>query len=93
MRVYLTQIKIIQRNDIIKTVIHKKNSKVTSGELIINDSTVSDEKIIAENFYKFYVNIGSNLCKKIPHVERHPTSYIKQTNHMSIFINKLMTMN
>ena len=50
--------------NIIKTVIRKKNSKVTFDEFIKNDSTVSDEKIIAENFNKFYVNIGSNLCKK-----------------------------
>ena len=27
--------------------------------------------------------------KKIPHVERHPTSYIKQTNPMSIFLNEV----
>ena len=49
---------------IVKTVINKKNFKVTSDEFIIKDSTVSNEKIIAENFNKFYVNIGSNLCKK-----------------------------
>ena len=27
--------------------------------------------------------------KKIPHVERHPTSYNKQTNPMSIFLNEV----
>ena len=42
-----------------------------------------------KRYNKFYVNIGSNLFKKIPHVERHPTSYIKQTNPMSIFLNEV----
>ena len=47
-------------------------SKKSSGtlfpkQLFVNDLEIFDKKAIAENFNKFFSEIGPNLASKIPH--------------------------
>ena len=47
---------------------------------------VSDKKRIAEEFNKFYVNVGLSLANKLPNSDICPTSFIRESNMLSMGI-------
>ena len=56
---------------------------------MINNQLVSDKGIIADNFNKFYINIGSSLSKKIQPSNINPSSYITKVITESIFLKQV----
>ena len=71
---------------IIKQVINKRKNQIVFSKFKINNNIVTDEKIIANNFNKYFVNLGPSLAKNIPLYQTNPTSYIKQSSPDSMFI-------
>ena len=75
--------------EIIKSVINNnKKSKKTNEHFKINNTVTNDEKIIANSFNKFFVNIGSNLARKIPTVDGNILDCITRNPH-SIFLKEI----
>ena len=48
--------------------------------LIINKSEVTNKKIIAEKFNKFFIDIGVTLATNIPKSKNHFTRYLSTIN-------------
>ena len=72
---------------ILKEVINKNKTSNMSSQFVINNQNVSDNKVIAEAFNDFYVNVGANLAKAIPNEsEIRPESYILHEKQQSIFL-------
>ena len=67
---------------IMKEVIGK--SKVFNDDfpkkLLINQQEIFNQDEIAGCFNTFFTNVGSNLAAKIPHSEKHFTSYLKRSD-------------
>ena len=55
----------------------------------INGERVTDKNKIVNGFNNFYVNIGPNLCKSLPPSNTNPTSYLKERNMHSMFIENI----
>ena len=64
---------------LMKQIINKKKSVINSQFLIDNQAT-SDLNSITRHFNKFFVNIGPNLAKKIPHTDVDPIQYLTNNN-------------
>ena len=71
---------------IIKDIINKKRSSPSSTRFNINNQSINDPSIIAEQFNKFFVNVGPNLAQQLPHMTESPTSYIKHHNPLTMYI-------
>ena len=56
-------------------------------KLIINNKENFNQHEIASYFNNFFTNIGSNLAAKIPHSERHFTSYMEKSNNILETVN------
>ena len=56
--------------------------------ILINKQEIYDQRVIANEFNNFFVNVGSNLAAKIPSSEKHFSEYMKQTQEI-IPINDL----
>jgi len=74
---------------VLKEVINKKKSRLKPTSFIINNTNTSDKKTIAEGFNNFFVNIGNNLARDIPKSRIDPTSFIKESNLRSIFLDSV----
>ena len=72
--------------DIIKQVINRNRSKATQANFKLNGQTINDEVLIAEQFNKFFTNIGSSLSSKIQDVAVDPLSYIHCDNMSSLYL-------
>ena len=73
---------------VIKEVINKKktpNQKTTIFS--INGNSTTDSSIIASHFNKFFANIGPTLDSKIPPSSRTPSSYIKTSCPVNLFLS------
>ena len=79
---------LIKQWSIIKDVINRKRSSniVTDG-FLIDQEVIKDNKVIAEKFNEFYVNIGPNLSKSLPVRKKDPLSYLPPVNPHSMFLN------
>ena len=68
-----------------KAVIQK--SKICNDKfpktLDINKEEITDKKIIAETFNKFFINIGSNLADKVPPSSTSFESYLLNITALS----------
>lgn len=71
---------------VMKEIINKTRDRKSTDSFIVKGNKISDEGEIADAFNKFYINVGLTLAKKIPSNRRDPTSYIKQVNKSSIFL-------
>ena len=49
---------------IIKQVINKRKNQIVFSKFKINNNIVTDEKIIANNFNKYFVNLGPSLAQR-----------------------------
>ena len=48
-------------------------------KLSINNEEIFNKQLIANHFNNYFINVGSNLAAKIPHSEKHFTSYLVQS--------------
>ena len=74
---------------IMKQVIGKKNNSSCSSHFSIGDKLVSNRNVIADQFNKYFSNIGVSLDRKIPSTNISPLSYIRESNHHSIFLQEV----
>src|SRR5271169_2906901 len=51
--------------DIIRQVINKSVSDNSIKSLCINDTKITDRTVLADNFNKFFVNIGAELAQAV----------------------------
>ena len=67
---------------VIKEVMEKTKLRTNNlpNRIIVNDREIYDKTDIANNFNKYFVNIGPNLANKIPSNENDFESSVKQTN-------------
>jgi len=69
----------------LKQIIHKSNDKSSIPKVMnIDDSKTSDMNTITESFNNYFVNIGTNTDKSIPHSRKHYSDFLN--------INSLNTM-
>ena len=73
-------IDIINKN---KNPVHRTKFKLSNG------SVTTDKMSVSEHFNDFFINIGPNLAKSIPHVKRMPMSYLGDALQEIIFLEKL----
>ena len=77
--------------DVMKEIIGK--TKLTTDNLpkslIVNQVKITDEKEIANNFNKYYSDVGKNLASKIQNPKRQFDSYLKEKNPKNISNDKL----
>ena len=72
---------------IIKQVINKKNSNISSSKFLINNEIITDGNIIANHFNELYVNLGENLAKHICcNDKKSPESYISFRYEHSMYL-------
>ena len=72
---------------IMKNIINKNRVVSSPPEYFdFNGKLVIDKKKIVNGFNNFYVNIGPDLCKKLPPTDINPASYLKNRNLHSMFI-------
>ena len=64
---------------LMKQIINKKKNDIQCQFLIDNQAT-TDMQTITNSFNNFFVNIGPNLSKKIPHSETDPLEYLTNSN-------------
>lgn len=92
---YATQLTIYKGNlkqtwKIIKHVINKeKTEKYLPTEFVQNDSVIKGDQKIANAFNNFFVNIGPNLGKNIPEVNKDFNHYMKGHYNNSIFLTPI----
>ena len=69
---------------IINEVINKTNMKKNylPRSLIVNNKTIYDKKLIAENFNDFFVNIGPKLAAKIEPATQNFNTYLHDYNQI-----------
>ena len=51
--------------------------------LLRDKQEITEQSEIANQFNTFFTNIGSNLASKIPHSERHFSSYIQKSDNIA----------
>ena len=71
---------------ILKDVINHKKQSSSCSRFKINDVVTSDKKRISNGFNDFYINVGSNLAKKIPNSDKKPKDFIKGVKEKSMYI-------
>ena len=71
----------------IRTLIGRSNDKTTiSNTFQVNDSTISDPKLIANEFCNYFTNIGPEFASAIPTAQKPYNSYLKNKITKSIFL-------
>ena len=73
---------------LIKDVINKK-SQFSNHSFIIGGDTVTRNDIIAEQFNKFFINVGKSLAKNIPETNIDPISFINSNITESMFLDNI----
>ena len=56
------------------------------SKFVFDGNVVTDGETIAENFNKFYINIGPSLAAKLPHSPKSPISFMPAANPSSMFV-------
>ena len=71
---------------IIKEVINKKKNTNSCSRFVVNDKITTNKKSISDGFNSYFINIGPNLARRIPSVNKCPTDVMKNKNDHSIFL-------
>ena len=72
---------------IIKDIINKNKNPVHRTKFKLSNGSVTTDKMsVSEHFNDFFINIGPNLAKSIPHVKRMPMSYLGDALQETIFL-------
>ena len=70
----------------IKQIIHFTSNNKPKSIKIIEDSTeITDPLMIANAFNNYFANVGKNLAKLIPHIEKSHSDYLKSPLPDSFF--------
>ena len=73
--------------EIIKDIINKNKNPVHRTKFKLSNGSVTTDKMsVSEHFNDFFINIGPNLAKSIPHVKRMPMSYLGDALQETIFL-------
>ena len=64
-----------------------KNQLSHISHLKSNDSCVTDPAEMANLFEHYFVNVGSNIDKKIPRTKKSPLAYLKKRISNSLFLS------
>ena len=75
---------------IVKDVINKNKQKTIPNTFIINNKENTDPSSISNHFNEFFANIGTNLAKNIPDIDKDVTSYVKYNNPSSMFTSPVL---
>ena len=73
---------------VIKDIINRNKSHQISSKFLINGTLVEDPKVIANNFNRFYINIGPTTSKNCPVTDIRPYSFIENEVNQSIYLEK-----
>ena len=69
-------------------MINKKKTSTVSSKFIVNNSVITDNKSVANEFNTFFTIIGPTLANNIPSTNLSATNYIRQgTLEDSTFLN------
>ena len=71
---------------ILKDVINKRKSTMSTSRFTVNNRLTTDKKLIAEGFNSFFINIGPELAKKIPNEPASPSEFLENRNAESMFV-------
>ena len=71
---------------ILKDLINKTRSFTVSDKIMIDNEEVSDSDKIADGFNKYFVNVGPNLSKSVPTVDRSFESFLNDRNPNTMFL-------
>ena len=72
----------------IKQIIHfKPQASQKFIRIVDNNNEISDPKLIANAFNKYFGNIGNNLASSIPDVHKTPSDYLNTPTCNSFFIS------
>ena len=81
------------KHDIVKlwsfineTIGKSKNKPTYPQNFLINNKSVSNRETVADSFNTFFTNIGKQTNKNIPFVNKHYSSYLRNFQKNSIFI-------
>ena len=77
---------VIKTWSVIKDIINKKKVNKIQTSFSINNSNVTDKKDISNSFNDYFVSIGPELSKNIPVYNISPTSYIRNNNVSSMYL-------
>ena len=75
---------------ILKDIINKKQQSGSKSRFLVNNRIVTDSKEICNGFNDFFVNVGTTLAKKIPNVNKNPTSFMTERILDSMFIEDVV---
>ena len=71
---------------IIKDIINKNKNPVYRTKFKLSNGSITTDKMsVSAHFNDFFINIGPNLAKSIPHVKRMPMSYLGDALQKTIF--------
>ena len=72
---------------VIKSIINKNQKPHIQGRFKIGENLItSDNELISNKCYNFFINIGPTLAKSIPHVNKSPLSYLGNRLTESIYL-------
>ena len=72
---------------IIKDIINKNKNPVHRTKFKLSNGSITTDKMsVSELFNDYFINIGPNLAKSIPHVKRMPMSYLGDALQETIFL-------
>ena len=72
--------------ELISEIINRKRPHKAIPNCMDGSHADNDDKTIADNFNKFFVNVGPSLASKIPSNNTDPLSYMNPRNPNSIFL-------
>ena len=67
----------------INQVLNRNNNKKICKELIINENTITDKNLIADEFNRHFSKIGLELASKLPQSQTDFHSYIESRNDLN----------
>ena len=71
---------------ILKRIINKRKCRSAVQEFDSNGTIIKDGEQIANKFNKFFVNVGSNLSRAIPKLNKDPRNFIQHTTYECFFV-------
>ena len=72
----------------IKSIINTKNEiSPKTSQLYVNGNIIDDPKCIANSYNNFFTNVGFNIDKDIPIINKSPESFLKQRNDEKILMS------
>ena len=74
---------------ILKEIINKNKKTSISSRFMVNNQIIINKQDIADGFNSFYVNVGPTLAKKIPKVNKSPSSFIKKSYNHKMFVKEV----